>query len=118
LNNTTKMLRVHCTVPETRTTTTPHPGWPTPTKGVRTVLVELDNVTAVIASGKRPVTFRTRKLSLTAPMVLHRGRCGRVGHRRTTIDGVGPQGSDDTSCRSRSWGPTLMSGPRWSGRVG
>src|SRR5690606_19908133 len=92
LNNTTKMLRVHCTVPETRTTTTPHPGWPTPTKGVRTVLVEPDNVTAVIASGKRPVTFRTRKLSLTAPMVLHRGRCGRVGHRRTTI-AKGPPGT-------------------------
>jgi dTDP-4-amino-4,6-dideoxygalactose transaminase len=40
----------------------------------------------VIASGKRPVTFRTRKLSLTAPMVLHAGACGRVGHRRTNIE--------------------------------
>src|SRR3954454_1173683 len=36
-----------------------------------------------MAEGKHPVTFRTRKLSLPAPMVLHRGRCGRVGRRRT-----------------------------------
>lgn len=28
-------------------------------------------VTAAIAAGKRPVPFRTRKLSLPAPMVLH-----------------------------------------------
>lgn len=37
----------------------------------------------VIAAGKRPVPFRTRKLSLPAPMVLHPPGCGRVGHRRT-----------------------------------
>ena len=42
-------------------------------------------VTAVIAWGKRPVPSRTRKLRPTAPMVLHPGGCGRVGHRRTTI---------------------------------
>src|SRR5699024_499664 len=47
-------------------------------------------VTVVIAWGKRPVPFRTRKLRLTAPMVLQPGGCGRVGHRRTLIDGVGP----------------------------
>ena len=40
-------------------------------------------VTAVIAWGKRPVPFRTRKLRPTAPMVLHSGGCGRVGRRRT-----------------------------------
>src|SRR6476661_547282 len=38
-----------------------------------------------MARGKRPVSFRTRKLSLSAPMVLPRGRGGRVGRRRTTI---------------------------------
>src|SRR6476619_3496188 len=38
-----------------------------------------------MARGKRPDTFRTRKLSLSAPMVLPRGRGGRVGRRRTTI---------------------------------
>src|SRR5215210_5216114 len=38
-----------------------------------------------MARGKRPATFRTRKLSLPAPMVLPRGRGGRVGRRRTTI---------------------------------
>ena len=36
----------------------------------------------VIAAGKRPVPFRTRKLRLPAPMVLHPPGCGRVGHRR------------------------------------
>ena len=39
----------------------------------------------VIAAGKRPVPFRTRKLSLPAPMVLHSRGCGRVGHRRTQL---------------------------------
>ena len=47
-------------------------------------------VTAVIAWGKRPVPFRTRKLRPTAPMVLHPGGCGRVGHRRTTIKRKAP----------------------------
>src|SRR5665647_1308419 len=45
----------------------------------------LPRVTAVIAKGKRPVPFRTRKLSPSAPMVLHWCRCGRVGRRRTYI---------------------------------
>src|SRR5829696_6485715 len=38
-----------------------------------------------MARGKRPVPFRTRKLSLSAPMVLPWRRGGRVGRRRTTI---------------------------------
>ena len=38
-----------------------------------------------MARGKRPATFRTRKLSLSAPMVLPWRRGGRVGRRRTTI---------------------------------
>ena len=40
-----------------------------------------------IAAGKRPVPFRTRKLSLHTLMVLQPGGCGRVSHRRhqTTI---------------------------------
>src|SRR4029453_966705 len=50
-----------------------------------------NKVTAVIAWGKRPVPFRTRKLRPTAPMVLHPGGCGRVGHRRTTIQVESPQ---------------------------
>ena len=45
----------------------------------------LHRVTAVIARGKRPVPFRTRKLSLCAPMVLHPPGCGRVGRRRNNI---------------------------------
>src|SRR4051794_6400486 len=43
-----------------------------------------------MARGKRPVTFRTRKLSLSAPMVLPRGRGGRVGRRRTPSTDKGP----------------------------
>ena len=36
----------------------------------------------MIAAGKRPVPFRTRKLSPPAPMVLPPGGGGRVGYRR------------------------------------
>ena len=39
-------------------------------------------VSVVIVAGKRPVPFRTRKLSLVTLMVLHSGGCGRVGYRR------------------------------------
>src|SRR5690242_21905304 len=46
----------------------------------------LVDVSVVIAEGKRPVSFRTRKLSPPAPMVLHSGGCGRVGRRRTQRD--------------------------------
>src|SRR3954447_15279054 len=42
-------------------------------------------VTAVMAEGKHPVTFRTRKLSPPAPMVLHGGGWGRVGRRRKSV---------------------------------
>src|SRR5215213_2932431 len=42
-----------------------------------------------MARGKRPATFRTRKLSLSAPMVLPWRRGGRVGRRRTTIPNGG-----------------------------
>lgn len=46
--------------------------------------------------GKRPATFRTRKLSPTTPMVLHPTGCGRVGNRRnhTTNKGVGGRTKD------------------------
>src|SRR5690554_6833344 len=46
---------------------------------------QLHRVTAVIARGKRPVPFRTRKLSPSAPMVLRGRPRGRVGRRRTPI---------------------------------
>ena len=39
-------------------------------------------LSVAIAVGSRPVPFRTRKLSPPAPMVLHLGGCGRVGHCR------------------------------------
>ena len=39
-----------------------------------------------MAKGKRPDPFRTRKLSLSAPMVLHGRLCGRVGRRRTYFE--------------------------------
>ncbi len=51
----------------------------------------LNRVSAVIARGKRPVPFRTRKLSLSAPMVLQGGPCGRVGRCRTFFQKGPPQ---------------------------
>src|SRR5215218_8223170 len=77
-----RMSRVHCAVLNART---------------RLFLVpHFHSVTAAMARGKRPVTFRTRKLSLSAPMVLPWRRGGRVGRRRTTI----PEGA-----------PTYVLGP-------
>src|SRR3954447_9042632 len=72
--------RVHCAVPEIRS-------------GIEELHlatgagppIYLHRVTAAMARGKRPATFRTRKLSLSAPMVLPWRRGGRVGRRRTTI---------------------------------
>ena len=73
-------VRVHCVVLE-KQPLTPGFGW------WGWGLVGSRRVTAVIALRKRPVPFRTRKLSLTAPMVLHSGGCGRVGRRRTSSVG-------------------------------
>src|SRR5690606_12222572 len=84
----TKVLRVHCAVSETaHTDIRIVPVW----ECVPGVCVGVfHRVTVVIATGKRPVPFRTRKLSLSAPMVLHSTGCGRVGHRRTPVT-EGPQ---------------------------
>src|SRR6185437_10161051 len=65
------MLRVHCAVHELRSA------------GSVVTRPQLHRVSATIARGKRPVPFRTRKLSLSAPMVLLGGPGGRVGRRRT-----------------------------------
>ena len=61
-----------------RPTHPPH----TPKCGARTSEQRSTHVSVVIAVGKRPVPFRTRKLSPPAPMVLRSGERGRVGHRR------------------------------------
>ena len=45
----------------------------------------------VTATGKRPAPSRTRKLSLTAPMVLHPPGCGRVGHHRAYLERTSPR---------------------------
>ena len=58
---------------------------PTPPNTQKRGGVEHKRVTTfavVIVVGKRPETFRTRKLSPQTPMVLHPTECGRVGHRR------------------------------------
>src|SRR5262245_52651270 len=47
-------------------------------------------VTAALARGKYPVPSRTRKSSLSAPMVLQPEGCGRVGRRRTSFRGGHP----------------------------
>jgi hypothetical protein len=104
------LLRVHYVVPERRSVTTPFMEHPTtrPSRACRVGATDKScqragghglkqtspspgtcsggcvvNVSAAIARGKRPVPFRTRKLRLSAPMVLQGGPCGRVGHRRT-----------------------------------
>ena len=48
-------------------------------------------VSVVTATGKRPAPSRTRKLSLTAPMVLHPPGCGRVGHHRAHLERTSPR---------------------------
>ena len=60
-----------------------------------------------MAEGKRPETFRTRKLSPPAPMVLHPGGCGRVGRRRTNTS-RGPPRKGRPSTRIL---PLLYRGP-------
>ena len=69
-----------------RSTTNP----PTPQEHVLWGLARSTRLAAVMAWGKRPEPFRTRKLSPTAPMVLHLGGCGRVGHHRNTTKHEGP----------------------------
>ena len=60
--------------------------------------------------------FRTRKLSLTAPMVLHPPGCGRVGHHRAQTTGSAPvlllaePGAEPVSAGARV-------SLRWSGTV-
>jgi hypothetical protein len=84
------MQRVHCAISETthelfsNTTEYTNP-LPTHVWVTGSLVTLFHRVTAAIAEGKRPVPFRTRKLSPPAPMVLHSTGCGRVGHRRTQL---------------------------------
>ena len=65
--------------------------YPNPTPPAGRGVAARDRVAAVIAAGTRPdLPFRTRKLRLPAPMVLHPPGCGRVGHRRQTTTKGGP----------------------------
>ena len=73
-----------------------------------------------MARGKRPVSFRTRKLSLSAPMVLPWRRGGRVGRRRTTIT-EGPAASvlgalrrSITAVTAPTARPFVHTSPRWT----
>ena len=72
--------RVHFVVPDGRSGSAPSRAQ----ARVRGDDWNINSVSAAIARGKRPVTFRTRKLRLSAPMVLRGGPRGRVGHRRTS----------------------------------
>ena len=50
-----------------------------------TLLIQLSlflDISVAIAKRSHPFPFRTRKLSSSAPMVLHGRLCGRVGRRR------------------------------------
>ena len=71
-----------------------------------------------MARGKRPVPFRTRKLSLLAPMVLHGRLCGRVGRRRTSsrrgssisVDGPRRMSGAVSEQRRQTWLNSTRSG--------
>ena len=83
------LARVHYAILRQQTAVVRPPGgnaW----SGRAGVVCVFHRVTAVMAGRKHPVTFRTRKLSFSAPMVLHSGGCGRVGHRRTIFPGRAP----------------------------
>jgi hypothetical protein len=54
-----------------------------------------------MAKGKRPVPFRTRKLSLSAPMVLPGVLGGRVGRRRTSFTSAGSSLTAPLMCLCR-----------------
>src|SRR5579859_4904664 len=73
-------VRVHCVAPELR----PERALFT-TVNERSQAIQFNRVAAAIAKGKHPVPSRTRKLSLSAPMVLRGRPRGRAGHRRNTI---------------------------------
>lgn len=72
----------------------------------------LTSFSVTTAARKRPVTFRTRKLSLPAPMVLPGGPGGRVGRRR--IQPKGPFHISGTALFA-SQNPVSYTAPR-SGR--
>jgi hypothetical protein len=113
------MQRVHCAISETthelfsNTTEYTNP-LPTHVWVTGSLVTLFHRVTAAIAEGKRPVPFRTRKLSPPAPMVLHSTGCGRVGHRRTQLHnpehprphrGRGCSAFPTTFCTQQSWHP-------------
>ena len=68
----------------------------------------------VIGSGSHPFPFRTRKLSLIPPMVLHGKLCGRVGRCRQYLNGpiakaVGPFPFSFAHWACRMSSPTVIS---------
>src|SRR6266545_6658766 len=83
-------------------------------------MVWAKDVTAAIAKGKRPAPSRTRKLSPSAPMVLHPPGCGRVGRRRTTTQKWGAPSGFLIFCsrfhREVEPATTPRSGPASAGR--
>lgn len=110
------MLRVHCAVPEVRSVD--------PSRADETGY--LHRVSAIIARGKRPVPYRTRKLSLSAPMVLRGPPRGRVGRRRTYFEWAAASGNrcsgpsvfhQYTSVASMVCCAGARSGVKWSSRA-
>ena len=89
-NHTSNTVRVHYAV-----TDTTHPNCH---NDISILIITITSTPKMcrwlIAAGKRPVPFRTRKLSPPAPMVLLPGGSGRVGYRRpnnfTTLKHPGP----------------------------
>src|SRR3954453_14447042 len=72
-------------------------------------------VTAALARGKYPVPSRTRKSSLSAPMVLQPGGCGRVGRRRTILSWRPPVWVASTCLTSTPTGRAMANEGRGAG---
>ena len=49
-------------------------------------LKTLTDFVVVLARGKHPFPFRTRQLSLSAPMILQGQPCGKVGRRHISFE--------------------------------
>src|SRR5712691_7128967 len=66
----------------------------------------------VIGSGSHPFPFRTRKLSLIPPMVLHGKLCGRVGRCRQYSSE--PASSGSRACVCTAAAATQVSDAAWA----
>ena len=72
----------------------------------------LHRVSVAMAKGKHPAPFRTRKLSLSAPIVLQVGTCGRLGRCRTYNLPLEASASKGRFFYALAWGQQSVRLPR------